>query len=181
MLDQLASMKNQEQRWKIQQKIAKQQEIMEENTEFVSDFQHSSANLPAQLPPQLPPQLPRQNLPRTAHPPAPPPSVNPRSSSPVAPPEEEDEMIEQFWAMKLEKTPARHREKLRQVREKIDDEMWSSRALQRMSDPSSELFKRAAAKGIPEGVLLDLRGELHDYKEVYRTGRGLADMARGGS
>lgn len=90
-------------------------------------------------------------------------------------------MIDKFWEMKIEKAPPKYREKLRQAKEKIDDEMWSSTTLQKMLDPSSELFKRAAAKGIPEGLLLSLRPELHDYKEVYRTGCDLTRLARGGT
>ena len=178
-MDQYDSMKSREQQSKIQQKIQKQRELMEENDEFVSDFHVSSTDLPR----QPPPRRPSQNPPQTARFPASTTSNSgdPRSSSPVAPLDEEDEMIDKFWEMKIAKAPPRHREKLRQAREKIDDEMWSSTALQKMSDPSSELFKRAAAKGIPEGLLLSLRPELHDYKEVYRTGRDLARFARGGT
>lgn len=50
--------------------------------------------------------------------------------------------------------------------------------MQQMSNASGELFKRAAAKGIPEQILLDLRKELHNYKEVYRTSRDLAATSR---
>lgn len=101
---------------KMQKRIEKQREILEENDDFVSNFRDSSANLYTQLPPPPPPQ----NPPRTGRFIALTPSnlVDLRSFSPVAPLEEEDEMIDQFWAIKITKAPAKYRKKLRQAREK---------------------------------------------------------------
>ena len=102
-----------------------------------------------------------------------------RLSSPVRPEDEEDEMMAQFWAWKLGKTKKEsHRSKIEQAKEIIDDEMWPSRHLQQMSDPSSEFYKAASAKGIADGILCDLRRDLHEYKKNWRAGSALGSLGR---
>ena len=108
-----------------------------------------------------------------------PPSVplhEPRSSSPVAPPAQEGDMMKQFWAWKL--NGCDNPEGVLAAKKIIDAQMWKSRHLQKMSDPKSDLYKRAADKGVPEGFLLELRHDLHEFKQEWRAGGGLEALSR---
>ena len=101
-----------------------------------------------------------------------------RLSSPVAPDSEEDEMMSQFgygsWAERR-KTLIRSKSKL----------LWTSSTVRcgqvviyKMSDSSSEFYKIASAKGIPDGILRELRKDLHEFKEIWRAGSALGDLGR---
>ena len=83
--------------------------------------------------------------------------------------------MEAFWERKLSKTP--HKDKILHAIEKINSNMWTSRHLQQMSDPTSDFYKEAKDQGIPTGLLRDLRKNLHDFKELWRTGRALRDLS----
>ena len=137
------------------------------HTSFPSQHQQSQNTAPTtQIAPTPPPR-----------PPLPPPMAPPpRDSSPLAAPEDEEEMREAFWGLKLQKTT--RKEALLNIKEIIDDNMWDSTHLQRMSNMSSELYKIAIEKGIPDGFLRNIREDLHRFKDIWRAGGVLNQLAR---
>ena len=82
-----------------------------------------------------------------------------------------------IWQMKLENNP--RRDIIVKAKDTIENELWESTDMQKMSDSSSELIRKASEKGIPDGLLRNLRRDLHNFKGIWRGTRALESLARG--
>ena len=60
------------------------------------------------------------------------------------------------------------------AKQKIVEQMWDSRHLQEMSDTSSDLYKSGREVGIPDGILRELRSELHEFQGLYRDAQAIS-------
>ena len=103
-----------------------------------------------------------------------------RSSSPIAP--NEDEIIlYNYWdwkARQLKSADAVAR--LSDARAIVEREIWSIEDLKKMSDPESKLYQTAVLKGLPDGLTRQFRKDLSKFKPVYRTVYSLARMRQDG-
>ena len=133
-------------------------------------------SLPAQQPqpqPQLPPLPPPVQHPPLQHPPSLP------RSSPIGPPEEEEAILQHFFEWKMENTRSeRTRQRLQDVADTVQAEMWCMNDLISMADPSCALYQLARQLGVPDGLARGFKADLKEFKPRYRQARVLMNMRR---
>ncbi len=130
--------------------------------------QPSSAQPP---PPSLPPPPPPP-------PPPPQPAITAQRSSPIEE-SEEGEILDQFFAWKINKT-SRHtlKQKLAEVRIIVDAQVWSTKDLKDMTDSSSAIYRTAIQAGVPDGMARAFKEDLKLFKTVWREARTLLELSR---
>ena len=144
-------------------------------------------------PPQMypyyptPPTAPIPPPPNTA--PAPPPPTHASHqifldrSSPIAPENEDDQILNDFfhWKRSLMNHRPEIQRRLTFVQEKIQEEMWSVEDVKDMSNETSAVHKRAIALNLPHGLISSFKTQLKEFKQIYRSeynaGRGLQNLA----
>ncbi|MCJ1237713.1 hypothetical protein MMC14_005700 [Varicellaria rhodocarpa] len=104
--------------------------------------------------------------------------LTPRSS-PIGSQEEEEEIIEQFFLWKINRTqhPGR-KDRIGQVQRIVSTQMWSIDDLKGMSDPSSSIYNTAMRLDIPDGMARGFKEELKAFKPQWRQAKALIDMGR---
>lgn len=90
-------------------------------------------------------------------------------SSPIGERSEEDDILDAFWQWKKEST-SRQARKLQycQVQSIVEKEMWSIDNLKSIADISSTVYKRAIDAGLPNGLIRCLKGDLREFKNLWR-------------
>ena len=97
-------------------------------------------------------------------------ATTPLRSSPIGRSSEEDDIIEAFWQWKKESTTKPSRKlQIGQASAIIDDEMWGLDDMKAMADTSSEVYKRAIDAGLPDGLIRGLKGDLKEFKGLWRN------------
>jgi hypothetical protein len=92
------------------------------------------------------------------------------SSSPIANPSEDEDVMDDYWNWKMLNTrnPDR-RATLALARRLIDQDMWTIDHLKLMSDTPSSTYRNAVAKGLPSGLAAGFRADFRAFKDIYRT------------
>jgi hypothetical protein len=121
---------------------------------------------------QVPPQVPGQSgVPRRHVSPVRSRAV-PRISSPIGLPEEEAEIIEDFFQWKMDRAVRQEvKNRILTVYRQVEAEMWSINDLKAMSTLNSPLYKRAIELGIPDGMLRSFHTDLRVFKPHWRDSR----------
>ncbi|MCJ1237945.1 hypothetical protein MMC14_005932 [Varicellaria rhodocarpa] len=142
----------------------------------VSPYTQWQPPLSAQQP-QPQPQLPPLPPPVQHQPPHQPPFL-PRSS-PIGPPEEEELILQQFFIWKRENTRSeRTRQRLQDVADTVQAEIWCINDLISMADPSCALYQLARQLGVPDGLARGFKADLKEFKPQYRQARALIAMGQ---
>ncbi len=143
---------------------------------------------PWQQPPQpiqwqQPP--PSQPTPHPSPPPPPPPPPPPlpaiaaQRSSPIGGSEETEEIFDQFFAWKINKTSRQTiKQKLAKVRVIVDAQMWSTNDLKDMADPTSAIYRTAIQVGVPDGMACAFKEDLKLFKPAWREAKTLLELSR---
>ncbi|KAI4236785.1 MAG: hypothetical protein LQ349_002327 [Xanthoria aureola] len=92
-----------------------------------------------------------------------------RSSSPIGPLQQEPNIITAFFAWKINREPEQHvKDTLATVRGICQAKYYKLRHLKAMSDPIQPFYQRAIDNGIPDGIALDFKQDIHDFKPQWR-------------
>ena len=157
-------------------------------------YRHSSYQFHS---PTLPPPLPQpiSTLPiaqttsaaPTASTIVPPPAQDPieeRHSSPIAPRDQNLQVIYDFFDWKKRQATGypNIQRRLAVAYATIQYEVWKVEDLKEMSDHNSYFHKRAIELDLPHGIITGFREDFRDFKQIYRNeyvpGRQLVNMAR---
>ena len=102
-------------------------------------------------------------------------------SSPIASTRHEEEaVLEQFFEWHIVSSQGeRSRQRWRRVQDIVLDQAWTIDDLKGMSDPSSRLYQIAIDRGVPDGVVRNLKADLKVFKPRWREAKELLDRYKG--
>ena len=140
-------------------------------------------------PPQLPPQHQqyqstvspsRDTPPHQPHPPTPPVP----SSSPIAPEDEEEQFMNDYWDWKIRSTNSEQKKQVfMRAKMLVEDRVWTKEQLKAMHITSSDEYKRAVEVGLPDGLAAGFKKDFvrfkKNHREEYQTARQLAGLGQG--
>ena len=93
-----------------------------------------------------------------------------RCSSALTGQEEEEEAMKQFFQWRLQQTLNEMAKiKINEAYDVALREMWSLDNLKEMEDTTSEKYKLAISRGIPDGLARGFRKDLRRFKPVFRN------------
>ncbi len=131
---------------------------------------------------QQPPQSIQWQQPPPSQPTPPPPplpAIAAQRSSPIGGSEETEEIFDQFFAWKINKTSRQTiKQKLVKVRVIVDAQMWSTNDLKDMADPTSAIYRTAIQVGVPDGMARAFKEDLKLFKPAWREAKTLLELSR---
>ena len=83
--------------------------------------------------------------------------------------DDDEEVLKYYWAWKIKTIKGESRkEALRKAGAVVDDQMWTTDHLKRMSDTSSSVYKMAITLRLADGLVTSFIEDFHNFKSVYR-------------